>query len=143
LTASFDHPLGEVVGAGPGFALARDLDTVLAPDVAFVRADRVPPEVEQDGFWSVVPALVVEVISPADTVRYVVDKIAACLAAGVEVVLTIAPRRRTFSIHTGDGVSRTLQESDTLGLPDILPGFKLPVAEIFRRVRKPPGESAS
>lgn len=131
-----EHELGEVFGAESGFRLTRNPDTVLAPDAAFVRADRIPPEDQQDGFWSVVPDLVVEVISPSDTVRYVVDKIAAYLDAGVIVVLTIDPKRRTLAINTQDGVTRTLRETDTLELPDILPGFSLPVHEIFRRVRK-------
>jgi Uma2 family endonuclease len=109
---------------------------VLAPDAAFVRTDRIPPEDQQDGFWEVVPDLVVEVISPSDTVRYVVDKVAAYLDAGVEAVLTIDPRRQTLAVHTQDGVTRTLRESDVLELPAILPGFSIPVSEIFRRVQR-------
>lgn len=131
-----ERELGEVYGAESGFRLARDPDTVLGPDAAFVRSEKIPPEDQQDGFWEVVPDLVVEVISPSDTVRYVVDKVAAYLDAGVEVVLTIDPKRLTLSIHTQDGVTRTLRENDVLELPDILPGFSLPVSEIFRRVQR-------
>jgi len=128
--------LGEVFGAESGFRLSRDPDTVLAPDAAFVRADKIPPDDEQDGFWPVVPDLVVEVISPSDTVGYLVDKFAAYLDAGVEAVLTIDPKRRTLSVHTQDGITRTLRENDVLELPEILPGFSLQVSEIFRRVQR-------
>ncbi len=131
-----EHSLGEVFAAESGFLLSRNPDTVLAPDAAFVRSEKIPPEDQQDGFWEVVPDLVVEVISPSDTVGYLVDKVAAYLDAGVEAVLTIDPRRRTLSIHTQDGISRILRDSEVLELPDILPGFSLPVGEIFRRVQR-------
>jgi Uma2 family endonuclease len=131
-----ERDLGEVYGAESGFRLSRDPDTVLAPDAAFVRTEKIPPDDEQDGFWDVVPDLVVEVISPSDTVRYLVDKVAAYLEAGVSVVLTIDPKRFTVSAHTQDGIARTLQVGDVLELPDILPGFAVPVSEIFRRVER-------
>jgi Uma2 family endonuclease len=130
------NPIGEAYGAESGFRLARDPDTVLAPDAAFVRTEKIPPDDQQDGFWDVVPDLVVEVISPSDTVRYLVDKVAAYLEAGVSVVLTIDPKRFTVSAHTQDGIARTLQVGDVLELPDILPGFAVPVSEIFRRVER-------
>jgi Uma2 family endonuclease len=133
------NPIGGAYGAESGFRLSRDPDTVLAPDAAFVRSEKIPPDDQQDGYWEVVPDLVVEVISPSDTVRYVVDKVAAYLDAGVEVVLTIDPKRLTLSIHTQDGVTRTLRENDVLELPNILPGFSLPVREIFRRVQRRDG----
>lgn len=133
--------IGEGYAAESGFRLARDPDTVLAPDAAYVRAEKVPPADQQDGFWEVVPDLVVEVISPSDTVRYVVDKVAAYLDAGVAVVIKLDPKRRSASVHTADGVTRTLRESDTLEVPDILPGFSLPVSEIFRRVYDDPSPS--
>jgi len=136
-----ERAIGEVFGAESGFKLARDPDTVLAPDAAYVRADKIPPEDQQDGFWEVIPDLVVEVISPSDTVRYVVDKVAAYLDAGVAVVITLDPKRRSASVHTADGVTRTLRESDTLEVPDVLPGFSLPVSEIFRRVHDDPSPS--
>lgn len=130
------NPIGEAYAAESGFRLARDPDTVLAPDAAFVRSDKVPPEDQQDGFWEVVPDLVVEVISPSDTVRYLVDKVAAYLEAGVIVVITIDPKRRSLGVHTQDGIMRTVRETDVLELPDVLPGFSLPVSEIFGRVHR-------
>jgi Uma2 family endonuclease len=130
----YANPIGQSYAAESGFRLARDPDTVLAPDVAFVRAGKIPPDDQQDGFWEVAPDLVVEVTSPSDTVRYLVDKVAAYLEAGVSVVLTIDPKRFTVSAHTQDGIARTLRVDDVLELPDILPGFAVPVSEIFRRV---------
>jgi Uma2 family endonuclease len=131
------NPIGYGYAAESGFRLSRDPDTVLAPDAAFVRSDKIPPDDQQDGFWEVVPDLVVEVVSPSDTVGYLVDKVAAYLDAGVEVVLTIDPKRLTLSVHTQDGISRTLRKNDILELPDVLPGFSLPISEIFRQIDRP------
>ena len=58
--------LGVVVAAGTGFVLSRDPDTVLAPDAAFVAAERVPPPDQQDGFAELASDLAVEVVSPSD-----------------------------------------------------------------------------
>ncbi len=57
--------LGIVTTAEAGFQLARDPDTVRAPDVAFVRADRIPPGGVK-GYFQGAPDLAVEVVSPSD-----------------------------------------------------------------------------
>ena len=56
--------LGLVVGGDAGFILERAPDTVRGPDVAFMRADRVPPDDELDGFGDLSPDLAVEVTTP-------------------------------------------------------------------------------
>src|ERR1700752_5303554 len=63
-----DHDLGEVYTAEPGFELQPEPDPVVrAPDVAFVRKDRIPPTEQQSGFWPVAPDLAVEIISPSES----------------------------------------------------------------------------
>src|SRR2546429_7354931 len=57
--------LGQVYAAETGFALARDPDTVRAPDIAFIRGNRLP-DPEPTGFPHLAPDLVVEVLSPGD-----------------------------------------------------------------------------
>src|SRR3972149_1026687 len=57
--------LGVVLGAETGFRIARDPDTVRAPDVAFVRSDRVPAA-PLSGFFPGAPDLAVEILSPDD-----------------------------------------------------------------------------
>lgn len=59
------HRLGFVVAAETGFQLERDPDTVRAPDVAFVRGDRIP-DPGPLGYAALAPDLVVEVVSPGD-----------------------------------------------------------------------------
>ena len=123
--------LGTVVGAETGFVLARDPDTVLAPDAAFVRADRLPPESEQEGFLSLAPDLVIEVVSRTDRAGRINEKVQEYLAAGVLLVWLLRPRRRTVQVYRADGTSITLTEADTLDGEAVLPGFRLPVADLF------------
>ena len=61
--------LGVVCGAETGFVLATNPDTVLAPDIAFVRRTRIPPAGRPRTFWNGAPDLAVEVLSPGDTHR--------------------------------------------------------------------------
>src|SRR5262245_41778463 len=59
------NPIGTAYGAETGFILTRSPDTVLAPDAAFVRGDRLPSDEEQEGFLPFAPDLAVEVLSPS------------------------------------------------------------------------------
>ena len=124
--------LGEVYGAETGFILARNPDIVRAPDVAFVRAERLTPDVDEDHFLPFAPDLAVEVVSPSDRARDVRDKVRDYLDAGVPLVWVLHPRQRTFTVSTPGGVTSVLREGDELDGGDILPGFRLPVVEIFR-----------
>ena len=81
-----EHRLGELTVGEGGYILARDPDTVLVPDAAFVRGDRVPTIEEQNRFAALPPDLVVEVVSPSDQLKDVNDKVARYLAAGVRLV---------------------------------------------------------
>lgn len=127
-----EHGLGEVTGADGGYVLRRDPDTVLAPDVAFVRTERLPSAEEQEHFAPVVPDLVVEVVSPSDSMTKVDDKVERYLAAGVGLVWVFHPRRRTVTVRRANRPVRVLWEGDVLDGEDVLPGFVLAVSDIFR-----------
>jgi Uma2 family endonuclease len=131
LIADYAEPrdLGATYGADTGFRIARDPDTVLAPDVAFVSRDRLPES--QDGYYEGPPDLAVEVVSPNDRVRTVEDKAAAWLAAGARAVWVVWPNTRTVTVHRPGRKPHTLREEDTLTGEDILPGFACPVAKVF------------
>lgn len=126
-----EHKLGTVFAAETGFVLARDPDTVLAPDVAFVRADRLPPEEEWAGYLALAPDLVVEVLSPSDTARAVLDKVLFYLDAGARLVVTLDPTRQIGIVYGPDRVGRILRLEDTFDGGDVVPGFRLPLAELF------------
>ena len=125
-----EKALGYVFGAETGFVLERDPDTVRAPDVAFVRADRIPTRPTRK-FLPFAPDLAVEVISPGDSSSEVSQKAEQWLRSGSDVVWLVDPSRDTAAICVLEEdafVSRTVTQ---LTAPDLLPGFSLSVKSLF------------
>ena len=114
-----------------GFRLADD--HVRAPDAAFVRKERVEAmgSAYTPGFFPGPPDLAVEVISPSDRYRNVDEKIADWLAAGTLAVIVVNPRNRTVGIHRPQAEVIVLNEGDILEVQDVVPGWRMPVREIF------------
>jgi len=125
------NALGRVVGADAGFILSRAPDTLLAPDAAFVRGDRLPARDERQCFLDVVPDLAIEVLSPSNTAVEMADKVLAYLESGPRLVWVVDPFRKVVTVYTADRTARILSETDTLDGGDVFPGFTLSVAEIF------------
>lgn len=123
--------LGNVYLAETGFRLASDPDTVLAPDVAFVRRERVEREGEVEGFRLGAPDLAVEVISPSDRYARVEEKIFAWLDAGARMVIVINPGARTATVYRSRSDVVVLTERDALDGADVVPGWTARVAELF------------
>ncbi len=126
-----ERQLGFVYVAEAGFALTRDPDTVRAPDVAFVRRERVLATGPLKGFRDGAPDLVVEVISPNDTYTEVSEKIAMWLEHGARMVLAVDPRRRVVAVHRPDQPVRVLTMDDVIDGDDVVPGWRLPVRDVF------------
>lgn len=124
------HGLGTVLAAETGFTLQRRPDTVRAPDVAYLRADRTPAPGTR-GFPELAPDLAVEVRSPDDSRRELAEKVADWLAAGTQEVWVVDPRARTLVVHASNQAPRTLGEGDTLTGGDVLPGFAVVVRELL------------
>jgi Uma2 family endonuclease len=127
-----EQGLGIVLSSETGFTIARDPDTVRAPDAAFVRADRVPPPEARAGFAELAPDLVVEVVSPNDRATDVLAKTVEWLTAGVRTVWVVDPALRTVTVHRPDG-SATVMRGDGAELDgeDVLPGFRLRLSDLF------------
>ena len=122
--------LGRVFGAETGFQIAREPDTVRAPDAAFVCAERIGPALSR-GFFQGAPDLAVEILSPSDRAGEVFAKVRDWLDAGSRQVWVIDPQTRTVTVYRSRREISVLQASETLCAEDLLPGFGLPVAEIF------------
>jgi Uma2 family endonuclease len=124
------HSLGAVLGAETGFQIASDPDTVRAPDVAFIRADRIGERLPQ-GFFPGAPDLAVEVLSPGDRASEVIAKVDDWLSAGCRAVWVIDPKTRIVIVYHGSRNAVILTATDILDGGDLLPGFRRLVAEIF------------
>ena len=126
--------LGVVTGAETGFVIARDPDTVRAPDVAFVRAERVPAS-PLPGFFQGSPDLAVEVLSPSDRASDILAKVRDWLEAGCLAVWLVDPATRTIAVYRSGAPLVTHGIDDELVGDDVIPGFRLTLAEVFRRPR--------
>lgn len=122
-----ERRLGKVYGADTGFVLSRDPDTVRAPDASFVRAERVR---RRKDYIAGAPDLAIEVISPNDAYAEVDEKVREYLRAGTQMVIVVNPRYQTATVHTPSG-AKNLSIDDTLDGGDVVPGWRLPLREIF------------
>ena len=123
--------LGRVFGSDSGIRLERGPDTVREPDVGYISAEKLPLGTRITGYSEVVPDLVVEIVSPSDTIREMYDRACMWLRHGVRLVWVAYPDTRTVDAFRQDGATITLFEDDTLDGDPVLPGFTLPVREVF------------
>jgi Uma2 family endonuclease len=126
------HGGGVVVGAETGFVLFDVPPTVRAPDAAFVASERVPDQ-PVTGFFPGAPDLAVEIVSPSNTAVELLAKVFDYLDAGTRLVWVIYPESRSVAVHASRSEARYLTEADELTGGDVLPGFRLPVAELFEK----------
>lgn len=123
--------LGEVFLSEVGFKLASDPDTVRAPDVAFIRQARVPAAGLPVSYWPGAPDLAVEVVSADDRMSEVRAKAADWLRYGASLVWVVDPSRRVVIEFRSGQNPVTLDAGHTLHGHDIVPGFQLPVRDLF------------
>jgi Uma2 family endonuclease len=121
--------LGGVYGPDTSFQIGPN---ERLPDIAFVAADRIPPEGEPQGMWPFAPDLAVEILSPTDLHEKVSGKIREYFAAGVRQVWLISPEFKTVTIYQSPTQVRMLTEEDDLSGDEILPGFRCRIRELFQ-----------
>jgi Uma2 family endonuclease len=125
------HGLGYVFSDGTGYITTRNPDSVRGPDVSFVAHGRLPGGGIPDGPWPFAPDLAVEVLSPGDRAGKVREKVEEYLAGGSRLVWVLRPRRRSVTVHAADGTTREFGADDELEGGEVLPGFRVHVAELF------------
>lgn len=127
-----ENALGVVFAAETGFKIASDPDTVRAPDVAFVRRERVEEVGETEGYWPGAPDLAVEVVSQNDLYADVEEKVSDWLEAGTAIVVVVNPRNKTVSVRRSQSEIKVLGENDKLDGGEVVPGWNLPIRDVFR-----------
>jgi Uma2 family endonuclease len=125
------HRLGDVLSSEAGFVLFPDRETVLAPDVAFVRAGREPQGEARWHFARLAPDLAVEVLSPSDRARDMEAKVAMYQEAGVPLIWVVDPRAETVTVLSLGQPAVVLTAADTLNGGEVLPEFQIEVVELF------------
>lgn len=135
------HKLGVVSGEGGTIKFLGKL--VRIPDVAFVAWDRLPNrQVPLAKVPEIVPNLAVEVLSEGNTVEEMERKLKEYFLAGVDLVWFVDPEARTVRVFTSPDDSTALTAKDTLTGDPVLPGFAVPVADLFASL-PPPAKKAA
>jgi Uma2 family endonuclease len=135
------NDLGVVLGSD-GF-IRLGVNQVRAPDITFVPWSEFPDgEVPEDeAFWTVAPGLIVEVLSPGNTDAEINRKLTEFFAVGCKLAWVIDPPTKTAKVYTSAKKFKELDATGTLDGGKVLPGFKLPLADLFastkRRKKKP------
>jgi Uma2 family endonuclease len=123
--------LGVVFDSSVGYKFGSDPDTVLEPDVSFFRTERLPPRKDWKKFFTVPPDIAVEVLSPSERRALLNKKIGIYFAAGVRLLWLVNPSRRTVTVYAPGREPRVLRIDDDLTGEDVLPGFRLPLRDLF------------
>ena len=121
-----ENQLGDVYAPDTGFQIG---DRVLMPDIAFVSTARMPEDLSTA--FAIPPDLAVEVVSPSDAFRRVVEKAFAYLEAGTQMVWVIEPVSKTVRVYRSETNIKLLTRNDTLTGEDVVEGFSCQVAQLF------------
>ncbi len=125
------EPNGQVLVGEAGVILGHDPDTTVGIDVTYISAEVMLRQTEDSTLIDGVPTLVVEILSPSDTIEDINEKIDAYLAARVSLIWIIDPYRRTITVHQPDCEPELFNIRDELSAEPHLPGFRVPVARLF------------
>ncbi|MBE9235976.1 Uma2 family endonuclease [Anabaena aphanizomenioides LEGE 00250] len=126
--------LGRVTGSSAGFILPSidnnsEKSNLRAPDVSFVKAERLKKS--KRDFVELVPDLVVEIKSKSDRIKPLEEKIQLFLQLGATVGILIDPDNLTVTVYRFNQKPLILKNHDILSVPELLPGWELPVSELW------------
>ncbi len=114
-----------------GYRLEQNPDTVRGPDISFVLLPRGPEVTLTRRFVPGAPDIAVEVVSPSNSAAGMARKVAEYLAAGSQRVWVTYTTTRSVVVHRADGATIAYTGDDVITDEELLPGFSLPLAEIF------------
>jgi Uma2 family endonuclease len=125
------HRLGHVTDSSTGFWMKSG--NLLSPDVSFVAKDRLRGM--KGGmprrFFCGSPDLVAEVLSPNDKPNEIERKLCEYFETDTRLAWIIDPVTGTVREYRSQQSSRELRIGDSLDGQDVVPGFTLPLAELF------------
>ncbi len=121
--------LGRVAASSAGFIMPNASVDVRVPDASFIRAEQLRRTTEN--YAQVVPDLIFEVKFKSDSLTKLRQKIQSFLELGTQVGVLVDPRTRTMEVYRPQQEKVILQDSDTLTVPELLPGWELAVADVW------------
>jgi Uma2 family endonuclease len=98
------------------------------PDLGYVRDERIK---KTAGYIYAAPDIAIEIITPAESIHVLRQKMKQYLQYQVQQVWHVYPTQQQIEIHLPDGTSRTYNVGDTIQGGELLPNFTLAVAQVF------------
>ncbi len=126
------HQLG-LPGPERRFAFPNDTQNARQPDISQILDPNVPFVTQ--GPMEVIPDVIAEVMSPDDSIDDLREKAKFYIASGVRLVWLVFPRQKIVEVYRPEQHTEMLTASDTLDGYDVLPGFSLPIANLFATMR--------
>lgn len=123
------HDLGHVMSNDSRVRVSAD--SVRGGDVIYFSYERLPKGAVPEGLLPVAPDLVVEVKSPSDRWGELFVKVGEYIQAGVRAVVVLDPATESATVYRPVELQQIFHNGDDLTLPDVLPGFAVPVARLF------------
>ena len=113
----------------------------IVPDVVFLLEDHIPefPDDELEGHSLRPPDIHIEISSPDQSVRDSHEKLMHGTAHGCPLGWLIHPERKTVDVYRPGVEPERLPDDGILTGEPVLPGYRLPVAELFGWLRRRPG----
>lgn len=127
----FAQGKGYLTGNDSGVILERDPDTVRGPDLAYYE-DAVTFDELHPKYGEVLPRLAVEILSSSDRYTRITEKVNDYLNGGVELVWLIEPELKSVTVWRKGQQPQILKVDQELTGEGVLPGFRCPVADLFR-----------
>jgi len=129
--------LGLVFTSGLGFVLGREPDSVRMTHASYISWDSFPEGSVPEWFVEGPPLIAVQVVGPYDRATDLEERVSHFLRAGTQQMWILWPRSGEVEIWTGDGVERRLGPNDPLDGEAVLPGFRVPVTDLFKIPQRP------
>ena len=115
-----------------GVVLGRNPDHLVGADAAFVTKRSLPAREVKEGYLETIPELVIEIRSKNDTTTEINEKVNDYLQAGVQLVWVVDPEPESVNEHRPSSLPKTHNKASALTCDDIIPGFRLALADLFR-----------
>ncbi|MFO0811442.1 MAG: Uma2 family endonuclease [Gemmataceae bacterium] len=125
------NDLGHVTTNDSWVQTGSNPDTVRGGDVCYFSYERLPKGEMPEGLFPIAPDLVVEVRSPSNRWNDLVEKAVEYLNVGVRAVVLVDPKSASATVYRADELQQTFHNGDELTIPEVLPGFAVPVSRLF------------
>ena len=124
-------PRGQILGGEAGVRISHNPETTVGIDVGYISREVLDRQTDATTLIDGVPTLVVEILSPSDTLELIDEKLAVYRQAKVPVVWLLDVADQTVTVYRPKGRLRLYTIDDDLTCEPELPGFTVPVARLF------------